>query len=90
MTAAGKVIENTQNVRNRTFRVVISKTEDGYMADIPSLKHCMSFGDTPEEAMENLHEALEGTLLTMQDLGWPIPDDSQNFETTITHSLVIA
>ncbi len=69
----------------RTFRVVITKQEDGgYMANIPSLTHCFSFGETIDEAMENLHEALEGVIETMEENGWVIPDDSQNMEVLIT------
>jgi antitoxin HicB len=48
------------------FRVVITKEEDCYLADIPSLRHCFAGGDTIEEAIENLKEALEGTLESMK------------------------
>lgn len=65
------------------FRVVISKEEDCYLADIPSLKHCFAGGDTIEEAIENLKEALEGTLESMQARNIPIPDDSNIIELSI-------
>ncbi|MEP7268480.1 MAG: type II toxin-antitoxin system HicB family antitoxin [Saprospiraceae bacterium] len=68
---------------SRTFRVVITKTEDGYMANIPSLNHCMSFGESPDEAIHNLNEALEGVLETMKENDWPIPDDRNSLETMI-------
>ena len=54
------------------FRVVISREEDCYLADIPSLKHCFAGGDTIEEAIENLKEALEGTLESMKARNIPI------------------
>jgi predicted RNase H-like HicB family nuclease len=84
--ATGQTIQNSLNVQTRSFRVVISRTEedDGYIADIPSLDTCFAFGDTVEEAMANLQEALEGTLETMIEHGWPIPDESKNMEMTIT------
>lgn len=44
------------------FRVVITKEEDCYLVDIPSLKYYFAGGDTIEDAVENLKEALEGTL----------------------------
>jgi antitoxin HicB len=79
------MIENKLNNSMRTFRVVISKQEDGgYMANIPSLTHCFSFGETIDEAMENLNEALEGVIETMEENGWAIPDDSLNMELLIT------
>ena len=65
------------------FRVVISKEEDCYIADIPSLKHCFAGGDTIEEAIENLKEALEGTLESMQARNIAIPDDSNIIELSI-------
>lgn len=82
----GSIIQNNKSVNARTFRVVIKRTEenDGYIADIPSIQHCFAFGDTVEEAMANLHEALEGTLEVMIEDGVPIPDDSKNMEMTIT------
>ena len=79
-------IHNDLTPNTRTFRVVVSRTEedDGYMADIPSLNNCTAFGDTVEEALENLHEVLEMTLEMMQEYGWLIPDDNKFLETTIT------
>lgn len=79
---------------NRTYRVVINKdSEGGYIADIPTLKHCVSYGETIEEAMQNIKEALEGVLLVMEEEGMSIPDDSNMLEysinvpsTLITHS----
>ena len=82
----GVTIQNSSNVHIRTFRVVIKRTDedDGYMADIPSLNTCFAFGDTVEEAMANLQEALEGTLEVMKEDGMPIPDDSKIMEMTIS------
>ncbi len=90
MTDQGIIIQNTQNVLNRSFRVIISRTEenDCYMADIPSLNSCMAFGDTVEEAIANLNEALEGTLETMVAHGLAIPDESKNLEMTITVPMI--
>ncbi len=54
-------------MQNQTFRVVITRDEvGGYVADIPTLKHCVSYGETIEEAMINIKEALEGVLLVME------------------------
>ena len=40
------------------FRVIINKEENCYIADISNLKHCFAGGDTIQEAIENLKEAL--------------------------------
>jgi antitoxin HicB len=68
------------------FRAVISKEEDCYMANIPSLKHCFAGGDTIEEAISNLKEALEGTLESMQARNIAIADDSGLMEFTLNVS----
>lgn len=86
MNNQGVTIQNNLQVSSRTFRVIINRTEedDGYIANIPSLNTCFAFGDTVEEAMTNLHEALEGTLEVMIEDGMHIPDDSKAMEMTIT------
>ena len=81
----GEIIQSNSKSDTKTFRVVISKeTEGGFMANIPSLSHCFSFGETIDEALENLHEALEGVIETMEENGWEIPDDSKNMEVFIS------
>jgi predicted RNase H-like HicB family nuclease len=41
-----------------TFPVVIEKDEDGYFAMCPSLQGCYSQGDTYEETLENIKDAI--------------------------------
>ena len=65
------------------FGISINKEEDCYITNIPSLKHCFVRGDTIEEAIENLKEALGGTLESMKDRNIPIPDDSNIIELSI-------
>lgn len=60
-------IQNTLHVNNRTFRVVVTRySEDEYLAEIPSLTHCISSGGSIEEAITNITEVLEATLEVMQ------------------------
>lgn len=67
-------IQNRRTAWSKTFRVVISKMEDGsYMANVPVLEHCFSFGETIDAVIVNVQEALEGVLETMEANGWPIP-----------------
>ena len=76
-------------LQNRTYRVVINKDQDGgFVADIPTLKHCISFGETIEEAMSNINEALEGVIETMEEEGLEIPDDSNTLEYSITKAII--
>jgi len=42
------------------FKVVVSKGMDsGYIVEVPSLPGCFSQGDTIEEALEHIHEAIK-------------------------------
>lgn len=44
-------------------KVVVHKAEEGgYWGEVPSLPGCASQGETIEELMRNLHEAIEGVL----------------------------
>ena len=45
----------------------------GYVADVPALPGCMSQGKSEEEAMKNIHEAIEGYLKVLRAEGKTIP-----------------
>ena len=51
-----------------------SDDDEGYIDDIPDLKHCSAFGDTPNEALEELIKAKEAWLKVAQESGKPIPE----------------
>ena len=40
------------------FSVIIEKDEDGYFAFCPELQGCYTQGDTYEEALENIKDAI--------------------------------
>jgi predicted RNase H-like HicB family nuclease len=40
-----------------------------YLAEVPDLPGCMSHGETPEEALQNLQEAIELYLKALDDAG---------------------
>jgi len=45
-------------LRRYVFSVVIERDEDGYFAFSPELQGCYSQGETYEEALENIRDAL--------------------------------
>jgi predicted RNase H-like HicB family nuclease len=50
------------------IKVVLEPSEEGgYTAIIPSLPGCISEGDTKEEALKNIQEALELYLEPVED-----------------------
>ncbi len=36
------------------INIFYSEEDEGYIADIPDLKYCSAFGDTPEEALREV------------------------------------
>ncbi len=52
------------------LKVIIHKAEEGgYWAEVPSIPGCATQGDTFEELLENLYEAVEGCLsIDVQDI----------------------
>ena len=57
------------------FKVLIEPDETGgYVVSCPSLSGCFSQGDTIEEALENIKEAIELCLEDMKEHGELIPD----------------
>ena len=59
------------------FKVFLEPDEDGgYVVVCPSLAGCYSQGDTAEEALKNIREAIELCLEELQDRGEEIPDPS--------------
>ncbi len=56
------------------YRVLIEPDEDGiYVAECPSLPGCVSQGETRDQALRNIHEAIEGYLASLRAHGEPIP-----------------
>ena len=45
------------------IKVVVHEAEEGgYWAEVPAIPGCASQGETLEELMKNVHEAVEGCL----------------------------
>ena len=56
------------------YRVLIEPDEDGvFVAECPNLPGCVSQGRTRSEALENIHEAIEGYLASLKANGDPSP-----------------
>ncbi len=50
-----------------------SEEDEGYIADIPDLKSCSAFGETPEEALREVLKAKKAWLEAAEANGKPIP-----------------
>lgn len=61
----------------RDFKVLLEPDEDGgYIVVCPSIPGCYSQGETIEEALANIREAIELCLEEMESRGEPVPDPS--------------
>ena len=45
----------------------------GYLATVPELPGCMSDGDTPEQAVEHVHDAIIQWIDVAKSMGQPVP-----------------
>jgi predicted RNase H-like HicB family nuclease len=50
-----------------------SDEDSGYIADIPDLEYCSAFGDTPEEALAEVHLAKRAWIESAKEDSSPIP-----------------
>lgn len=56
------------------YTVVLQRENDGgYVATVPALPGCVSQGDTREEALRNIEEAIDLYLEDVKAAGEPIP-----------------
>ncbi len=49
------------------YLIVIKKTDEGYSVSYPRLPGCWSQGQTEEEAMENIQDAIREYLAAMAE-----------------------
>ncbi len=55
-------------------QVVVYPGEDGYwVAECPSLPGCISQGETKEEAIANIKDAIVGYIKALEEDGLPVP-----------------
>ena len=61
--------------RRYHINVFWSKADECWIADVPDLKSCSAFGDTPEEAVAEARIAIEGWIETAlaNDMAVPEP-----------------
>ena len=63
-------------------QVVLYPGEDGYwVVECPSLPGCVSQGETRQEAVANIKEAIEAYIAVLEEDGLPVPEE--RFETLV-------
>ncbi len=66
------------NEGSRLMRQVIlipDPESGGYVVEVPSLRGCRSEGDTVDEALENIRDAIDLYVDYLKSIGEEVPDD---------------
>ncbi len=68
----------------RSFKVVLEPNESGgYTVYVPLLPGCISEGDTREEALKNIKEAIELYIESLEADGEPVPSEKDIEEAVV-------
>ena len=51
-----------------------SNADDAFVAEVPELPGCAAHGDTQENALKNINQAMELWIDTAKESGEPIPE----------------
>ena len=58
------------------YRIILywSEEDSVFIADVPELPGCMAHGDTQEEALRNVNDAIGLWIDTAREFGNPVPE----------------
>lgn len=71
----------------KRYTVIIEKASNNYSAYVPDLPGCITTGNTVDEVVANMEEAIAIHLETMADLGIPIPEPTTPPDTSPSDDL---
>ncbi len=58
------------------FTVILEPEDEGYSIHCPALPGCVSQGDSRDEALANIKEAIEGILALREKHHIPLPEET--------------
>jgi predicted RNase H-like HicB family nuclease len=70
---------------NAEYVVVIEKSETGFGAYVPDLPGCVAVGETREEALALIREAIELHVESLRESGEPVPPPTSTAERVAVH-----
>ncbi|MDT4897698.1 MAG: hypothetical protein QOH25_2775 [Acidobacteriota bacterium] len=62
------------------YAVIIEEGENSFGAYVPDLPGCVAVGETREEVLKLIEEAIEFHIEGLQEDGQPIPEPSSSIE----------
>lgn len=66
--------------------MLIKESEGGYTVTVPSLPGCVTYGETIEESLTMVKEAIEGFIESLKKHGEEIPSDNGVLEYNLSIS----
>lgn len=72
-----------------TYAVVFEKAPNNWAAYAPDVLGCISTGDTWEEMLEMIREALTGHVELMLEHGDPLPEPKMSIDEAIAHHIAV-
>jgi predicted RNase H-like HicB family nuclease len=63
-----------KQTKDHHINIFYSEEDQGYVADIPDLKICSAFGETPAQALAEVELAKEAWLESARQENKPIPE----------------
>lgn len=68
-------------MRTYIFRIELEEEEDGrWSVWVPALPGCASWGNTKDEALENIQDAIKACLEVLLEEGRPIPCEPEEVQ----------
>ncbi len=58
------------------INIFFSEEDAGYIADVPDLRYCSAFGETPEKALAEVEVAMALWLDVARESGEQVPEPS--------------
>jgi predicted RNase H-like HicB family nuclease len=71
---------------SREYVVVVEKSENGFGAFVPDLPGCVAVGESRDEAIELIREAIELHIESLREHGETIPPPLATAETVVIHT----
>ena len=67
-----------------TFTITLDRDEDGYwVVECPSIPGCVSQGETRDEAIENIKDAIKVCLEVRAERGMPLTVETRQVEVVV-------
>lgn len=72
-------------MKQNTYRVLLNRDpEGGYTAMVPMLPGCITYGESLDEVVINIKEAVEVYIESLRANNEPIPSEENTFEYSVS------